>query len=55
MLNDTHQRYGLITRFFHWLVAILVIQQFFKFADYINDGEHWLGDTFGPTTPRSVH
>lgn len=48
MLNDSQQRYGLITRFFHWFVAVLVIQQFFKFADYINDGEHWLGDTFGP-------
>ena len=48
MLHDSQQRYGLITRFFHWFMAVLVIQQFFKFADYINDGEHWLGDTFGP-------
>lgn len=48
MLNDSQQRYGLISRFFHWFVAVLVIQQFFKFADYINDGEHWLGDLFGP-------
>lgn len=48
MLNDSQQRYGLITRFFHWFMAVLVLQQFFKFADYINDGEHWLGETFGP-------
>lgn len=48
MLNDSQQRYGLITRFFHWFMAVLVLQQFFKFGDYINDGEHWLGDTFGP-------
>lgn len=48
MLNDNKERYGSITRFFHWLVAVLVLQQFFKFADRINEGEHWLGDTFGP-------
>lgn len=48
MLNDSQQRYGLITRTFHWFMAVLVLQQFFKFADYINDGKHWLGDTFGP-------
>ena len=48
MFDDSPQRYGLITRFFHWFIAVLVIQQFFKFADHINDGEHWLGDTFGP-------
>ena len=48
MLHDSHHRYGLITRFFHWFMAVLVLQQFFKFGDYINDGEHWLGDTFGP-------
>lgn len=48
MLNDNNQRYGVITRFFHWMMAVLVLQQFFKFADRINEGEHWLGDTFGP-------
>lgn len=48
MLHDSQQRYGLITRFFHWFMAVLVLQQFFKFGDYYKDGEHWLGDTFGP-------
>ena len=48
MLHDTSVRYGSLTRFFHWLVAVLVIHQFFKIADRINDGEHWVGDTFGP-------
>ena len=48
MLHDSQQRYGLVTRFFHWFMAVLVLQQFFKFGDYINDGKHWLGDTFGP-------
>ncbi|HEC73227.1 MAG TPA: cytochrome b [Methylophaga aminisulfidivorans] len=48
MINDSPDRYGSVTRFFHWLVAVLVIQQFFKFADRIDEGKHWLGDTFGP-------
>lgn len=48
MLHDNNNRYGSLTRFFHWVIAVLVLQQFFKFADRINDGEHWLGDTFGP-------
>ena len=48
MLQDSPERYGSVTRFFHWLVAVLVLQQFFKIADRINEGEHWLGDTFGP-------
>lgn len=48
MLNDTSNRYGSITRFFHWVMAVLILEQFFKFADRINEGEHWLGDTFGP-------
>lgn len=48
MLHDSQQRYGVLSRFFHWLTAVLVLQQFFKFADHINEGKHWLGDTFGP-------
>jgi cytochrome b561 len=48
MLNDNRQRYGTVSRFFHWVMAILILEQFFKFADRINEGEHWLGDTFGP-------
>jgi cytochrome b561 len=48
MLNDNQQRYGTVSKFFHWVMAILILEQFFKFADRINEGEHWLGDTFGP-------
>lgn len=48
MINDSATRYGALSRFFHWLMALLIIQQFFKLGDRINDGEHWLGDTFGP-------
>lgn len=47
MINDTAARYGALSKFFHWLMALLIIQQFFKLGDRINDGEHWLGDTFG--------
>jgi cytochrome b561 len=47
MQNDSATRYGTVTRIFHWVMALLVIQQFFKLADRINDGEHWLGNTFG--------
>ncbi|PKL24367.1 MAG: cytochrome B, partial [Spirochaetae bacterium HGW-Spirochaetae-2] len=38
MLDDSHQRYGAVTRFFHWVMAILIVEQFFKFADRINEG-----------------
>jgi cytochrome b561 len=48
MLNDSATRYGALSRFFHWLMALLIIQQFFKLGDRISDGEHWLGETFGP-------
>lgn len=48
MKQDTSDHYGSVSRFFHWLIAVLVINQFLKFADRINEGEHWLADTFGP-------
>ena len=48
MLNDNRQRYGAVSRFFHLVMAILIFEQFFKLGDRINEGEHWLGDTFGP-------
>lgn len=44
-MNDTRERYGSITRIFHWLMAILVVWQGLKFFDRINDGEHWVGQT----------
>lgn len=47
MLKDSASRYGLISRLLHWVMALLVIQQFFKLADRIDEGEHWLGETFG--------
>lgn len=48
MLHDNTTRYGSVTRWFHWLMTVLIFQQFFKLADRINEGEHWLGETFGP-------
>lgn len=49
MLHDSKDRYGSLTRFFHWLIAVLVLEQFLKFFDRIDDGKHWLGETIvGP-------
>lgn len=48
MLHDSTSRYGAVTRFFHWLMFLLIFQQFFKLTDRIGEGEHWLGDNFGP-------
>lgn len=45
MSIDTKERYGLITRVFHWGMAVLIVWQFLKFFDRINDGEHWVGET----------
>lgn len=48
MMNDTPERYGTVTRFLHWLMAILVIWQLLKLGDRINEGEHWVGETLVP-------
>ena len=44
-MNDTRERYGVVTRVFHWGMALLVVWQGLKFFDRINDGEHWVGQT----------
>ncbi len=44
-MNDSRERYGVVTRIFHWGMALLVIWQGLKFFDRINDGEHWIGQT----------
>ncbi|MCC2595077.1 cytochrome b [Pusillimonas sp. MFBS29] len=43
MTNDTPQRYGSISRIFHWGMALLILWQGMKFFDRINEGEHWVG------------
>ncbi|WP_286639792.1 cytochrome b [Thiopseudomonas alkaliphila] len=48
MWQDSKQRYGTFSKLLHWGMAILFLQQFFKFAGRINDNQHWLGNTFGP-------
>lgn len=42
-MNDSKTRYGIISRLFHWGMAALILWQFMKFFDRINDGEHWIG------------
>lgn len=48
MLGDTTERYGAVTRFFHWVMAVLLIWQFLRFGNRIADGEHWVGETLVP-------
>lgn len=48
MIKDNPERYGVITRAFHWLFAGLVLWQFMKFFDRIGEGEHWIGETLVP-------
>ncbi|MGK2286174.1 cytochrome b [Pedomonas sp. V897] len=48
MMNDTPDRYGVLTRLIHWTMAALIVLQFLKLGDYINDGEHWVGQTIVP-------
>lgn len=44
MINDQKHQYGILTKLFHWVTTLLVLWQFAKFFDRINDGEHWVGD-----------
>lgn len=48
MLQDSRQRYGVVSRFFHWLVALLVVWQALKLGDRIDDGAHWVGQVLVP-------
>ena len=48
MINDSRERYGVISRTLHWLMALLVFGQLFKFGDRIAEGEHWIGQTLVP-------
>jgi len=43
--NRLPSQYGAVTKLLHWTMAILVIWQFLKFFDRIDDGEHWVGQT----------
>ncbi len=48
MRGDTAERYGSITRWFHWGMAVLIIWQMLKFFDRISEGEHWVGQRLVP-------
>jgi cytochrome b561 len=48
MINDTKERYGVISKIFHWLMALLVGWQLLKLGDRIADGKHWVGETLVP-------
>lgn len=48
MLDDTRDRYGWVSRLFHWGMAILIGWQALKLFDRIADGEHWVGETLVP-------
>ncbi len=48
MTGDSKERYGVISRLFHWGMAFLIAWQLLKIFDRINDGEHWVGETLVP-------
>ena len=48
MNGDTKERYGRISRIFHWGMAVLIAWQLLKFFDRIAEGEHWVGQVLVP-------
>ena len=45
---DSRSRYGTVSRVFHWLMALLIVWQFLKLGNRIEEGEHWVGQTLVP-------
>lgn len=48
MINDTRERYGVISRIFHWLMAVLIGLQILKLSERLGEGEHWIGQNIVP-------
>src|SRR5690606_37649378 len=48
MIPDSKERYGTVSKWFHWLMGGLIIWQFLKLGDRIREGEHWVGQTLVP-------
>lgn len=48
MRNDSPSHYGRTTRLLHWGMGLLIVLQFLKLGDRINEGEHWIGQTIVP-------
>lgn len=47
-MYDSPVRYGLVTKAFHWAMALLFLGQMMKLGDRIAEGEHWVGQTIVP-------
>lgn len=45
MKRDSTERYGSVSKLFHWGMTLLIAWQMLKFFDRIDDGEHWVGQT----------
>lgn len=48
MTGDSKERYGSVSRIFHWGMAVLILWQVMKFFDRLAEGEHWVGQTLVP-------
>ena len=48
MITDSYQRYGTLSRFFHWTVALLVLHQFLKFSARLGEAAAWLTSLVKP-------
>src|SRR3546814_11980422 len=46
--RDSKERYGRISRFLHWGMALLIGWQLLKIFDRVADGENWIGQTLVP-------
>src|SRR3546814_18163394 len=46
--RDSKERYGRISRFLHWGMALLIGCQLLKLFDLVADGEHWFCQTLVP-------
>lgn len=44
MTTDSMERYGRLSRRFHWGMALLVFWQILRVFDRVNDGEHRVGE-----------
>lgn len=48
MTMDSAERYGRISRIFHWGMTLLIGWQLLKLFDRIDEGDHWIGQTLVP-------
>lgn len=48
MTGDSKERYGTVSRIFHWGMGVLILWQLLKIFDRVAEGEHWVGQTLVP-------